>query len=253
MELGTVANPLSPFLISSLEDFEHSQEHLKNGRPVDRKYAVIHADSAVHLVFLEKLRCLGVSLLDPQNPRNTKGFYTCLKELKDFLRETEYTDLEIIHEERNLCQHRAHKPDETKANWICSIVGNFLRRFCSAEFGINLDTEVPERVPPAEEQMIKDQLDYADYAYSFEHYEDAVISAFGALDSALRHRFGTEQLRDLDSWLNSDTKLEIQQIRNVRNELAHNPRSKGLGKREAQKYINIVRSLIKEIIASSEG
>lgn len=163
-------------------------EHLRNKRPVDCKYAVIHAESAVQLMLYEKMRSAGISLIDPKDPRYYKRFGTCLDDLKRCMKDTERADLEIIHEHRNLCQHRADKPDETWARWICTTVGIFLRRFCSDELGIDVRSELPEVLRAATEATVRDAIHHAEYSLERGEYETAIISAIRAVDAATSHQ-----------------------------------------------------------------
>lgn len=105
------------------------------------KLAVLHVDQAVELVLKEKVRTLGKSIYKNQKETITIwGAYDILTESKVSV--PEKPDLEMLHEERNNIQHKFSNPSpEDTAFYLEKAVG-FIKRFCSSELGVTIDSFV---------------------------------------------------------------------------------------------------------------
>lgn len=233
---------LSPLLNGAMEDFEHAVEHLTWASEKDRKYAVIHAASAIELALKEALRKRGVSVFEKKPPYHSFGFYDCLNILKQnkVIIPLE-SDIEILHQERNICVHLAGKPDEKKTRWLIDVARNFMKEFCATEFDINISKFLPTNLMmnisnEAKKVGLSPAHIYfadAEIALHQEKFVGAVFNASAGLELLLKDYLtqrGIEPSPILHKMIESvkrERKIspfvihEIEALRNLRNAVAH--------------------------------
>jgi hypothetical protein len=130
---------LSPLLRSAFETLEHGLWHyLRSNTTPDMKFALLHVDQAIELLFKEKVRSAGKSIY--KNPKETItiwGAYDILeKELSCKI--PEKPDLELLHEERNNIQHKYANPSPDDAAFHLEKAMLFIRRFLKDELNIDI-------------------------------------------------------------------------------------------------------------------
>lgn len=130
---------LSPLLRSSFETLEHGLWHyLRSDTTTDMKFALLHVDQAIELLFKEKVRSAGKSIY--KNPKETItiwGAYDILeKELGCKI--PEKPDLELLHEERNNIQHKYANPSPEDAAFHLEKAMQFIRRFLKEELRLDI-------------------------------------------------------------------------------------------------------------------
>lgn len=141
-QLAAQAKPmkrLSPLLRSSFETLEHGLWHyLRSDTTTDMKFALLHVDQAIELLFKEKVRSAGKSIY--KNPKETItiwGAYDILeKELGCKI--PEKPDLELLHEERNNIQHKYANPSPEDAAFHLEKAMLFIRRFLKDELSLDI-------------------------------------------------------------------------------------------------------------------
>jgi len=97
---------LSPLLKFGLESLEHALEQYIIGTDKSRRFGILHCDLAIELILKEKLRTLGESIFI-KNGR-TLDYHDVLNKLinNKGVVIPEHADLELIHDVRNLIQHK---------------------------------------------------------------------------------------------------------------------------------------------------
>lgn len=135
---------LSPLLRSAFETLEHGLWHfLRSNTTPDMKFALLHVDQAIELLFKEKVRSAGKSIY--KNPKETItiwGAYDILE--KDLgCKIPEKPDLELLHEERNNIQHKYANPSPDDAAFHIEKAMLFIRRFLKDELALDLADFIP--------------------------------------------------------------------------------------------------------------
>lgn len=137
----------SPLVKSAQELIVHGLEHFTMGiDPLDFKLAILHLDQAVELLLKEKVRMLGVSIYksDLKTTINIHNCYETLSQKKVDI--PEKANLELIHDERNIIQHKYSNPHEDTAGFHVENALQFFERFLFEEFKIKLTDFVPNRL-----------------------------------------------------------------------------------------------------------
>jgi hypothetical protein len=130
---------LSPLLRSAFETLEHGLWHfLRSNTTADRKFALLHVDQAIELLFKEKVRSAGKSIY--KNPKETIGIWGAYDILEKDLgcKIPEKPDLELLHEERNNIQHKYANPDPEDAAFHMEKAMLFIRRFLKDELKLDV-------------------------------------------------------------------------------------------------------------------
>jgi uncharacterized protein YutE (UPF0331/DUF86 family) len=137
----------SPLIRSAEELVVHGLEHFTMGvTALDFKLAIMHFDQAVELVLKEKVRTLGVSIYKP-DMKTTIGIQSCYDILsKHKVEIPEKANLELLHDERNIIQHKYANPDEDTASFHVENALQFLERFFYEEFKSKFSDFVPPRL-----------------------------------------------------------------------------------------------------------
>jgi hypothetical protein len=130
---------VSPLLRSAFETLDHGLWHfMRSNTTPDMKFALLHVDQAIELLFKEKVRSAGKSIY--KNPKETItiwGAYEILeKELSCKI--PEKPDLELLHEERNNIQHKYANPNSEDAAFHLEKAMLFIRRFLKDELGLDI-------------------------------------------------------------------------------------------------------------------
>jgi hypothetical protein len=130
---------LSPLLRSSFETLEHGLWHyLRSDTTPDIKFALLHVDQAIELLFKEKVRSAGKSIY--KNPKETITIWGAYEILEKELgcKIPEKPDLELLHEERNNIQHKYANPSPEDAAFHIEKAMQFIRRFLKDELGLDI-------------------------------------------------------------------------------------------------------------------
>lgn len=137
----------SPLLESCLETLVHGLEHyVRSDTGKDRKFAILHIDQAIELILKEKVRSLGLSIYkrDGKTTIGTKEAYDILERRRCVI--AEKANLEMIHDERNLIQHKYSNPDENATKFHIENVLAFFERFLYQEFNIRIEDAIPQTI-----------------------------------------------------------------------------------------------------------
>lgn len=233
----------SPLVKSAEELIVHGLEHFTMGvTPLDFKLAILHFDQAVELLLKEKVRLLGVSIYKP-DMKTTIGIQNCYEILsKHKVDIPEKANLELLHDERNIIQHKYANPDEDTAGFHIENGLQFLERFFYEEFKAKLSEFIPPRLLESRRlrfvspnAKIRTMLRSA-AANVLRDPSSAVLSISTALESALQtawQRLDDKQrtkpwsrqnmVRDLikSASLTSDDSKFIPMLLEMRNKIAH--------------------------------
>lgn len=195
---------LSPLFRGAIEDFGHALEHMEIGKEKDNKYAIVHAATAVELLLKEKIRSMGLSIFKKKPPYHSFDFYECINLLheKGVLIPLE-GDIELLHQERNICIHLAGKPDTEKTRWLLDTARSFMREFCSKAFGMTIDYFLPTYIPKkVQEEAVKAHLNpsqiYLGNAYKAlyeKRFSDAVFNASVSIELILKDYLASQGLK----------------------------------------------------------
>jgi hypothetical protein len=135
---------LSPLLRSAFETLEHGLWHfLRSNTTADGKFALLHVDQAIELLFKEKVRSAGKSIY--KNPKETITIWGAYDILQNELgcKIPERPDLELLHEERNNIQHKYANPSPDDAAFHIEKAILFIRRFLHDELCLDIVDFVP--------------------------------------------------------------------------------------------------------------
>jgi len=190
---------VSPLLRHALESFEHGLLHYLEGTELGRKFSILHIDLAVELILKEKVVRNGVPLF------RKDGKIISVHEAYGALASASIPErprLEDLHEFRKVVQHKGLAPDIHTTEFYISEAYAFLKRFLREELGMAMESMLPRPCIRAIEMTQADQaqaieevkmrLVDAEQLFSAGTHEMAVISAFVALEIALR-QMGKEQ------------------------------------------------------------
>lgn len=120
---------LSPLLRSAFEVLNHGLWHyFRSPTATDAKFALLHVDQAIELMFKECVRASGRSIY--KNPKETITIWGAYEILEDLhIAIPEKPDLELLHEERNNIQHKYANPSAEDAAFHIEKAMAFIRRF----------------------------------------------------------------------------------------------------------------------------
>ncbi len=130
---------LSPLLRSAFETLDHGLWHfLRSDTTPDMKFALLHVDQAIELLFKEKVRSSGVSIY--KNPKETITIWGAYDILENQLscKIPEKPNLELLHEERNNIQHKYSNPSPDDAAFHVENALLFIRRFLKDELKMDI-------------------------------------------------------------------------------------------------------------------
>lgn len=227
----------SPLFQGAIEDFEHAVEHFKSGNTIDNKYAIVNAANSVELILKEKLRSMDIRVFQSKPPYNSLGFYECLRVLENNdVKIPMEADIELLHQERNICVHLANKPDKDKTKWLMDMTKRFMRQFCMNNLNMDKD-ELPKVLRVEERIRVKLQapatpidiwLNEAQKAYKANNPALCVTNAYTAINMAIRERFGpftshVEMVKHIRKrkLLPPGILAQVEQIRMIRNSAVH--------------------------------
>lgn len=134
---------LSPLLRSAFEVLEHGLWHFfRSDTTTDLKFAILHIDQAIELFLKERVRRGGKSVY--KNPKETISIWDAYRILEQDLdcRIPEKPDLELLHEERNIIQHKYGNPNSEDTAFNVERAMHFIARFTKDELGIDLANHV---------------------------------------------------------------------------------------------------------------
>lgn len=186
----------SPILNNAMESLEHCIDHFSLGSDRDRKFAILHLDQAVELILKEKVLKSGMSIYR-KDRKTTLGLYETVELLKQKgLKIPEEPDLELIHEERNLLQHRSSSPDEPTTTYYVETGLNFVFRFLRQDLGMDPQQILPGRIFELYEDrdmLAKiDSLVQSARDTASSDPTGSVVSAVISAELILRHKYGKQ-------------------------------------------------------------
>jgi uncharacterized protein YutE (UPF0331/DUF86 family) len=147
---------LSPLLRSALESFEHASEQYVQGTDKSRRICVQHCDQAVELLLKEKLRAIGESIYEKGG--RTVEFHDALHKLmhNKGVKIPEAANLELVHDQRNIIQHRGAEISKQDAEFYMKTGYDFIKRFLKDELGFKIENVLDKRYfAPFEEEIVQ--------------------------------------------------------------------------------------------------
>lgn len=135
---------LSPLLKFSLEALEEAVRQYAQITEKGRKFSILHCDQSIEFILKEKLRSLGVSIF-LRNGR-TVDFHDALNTLVNKgVKIPELADLELIHEQRNVIQHKGGVVSENEAEFYVKKGFDFIKRFLKEESNLELENYLEKK------------------------------------------------------------------------------------------------------------
>jgi hypothetical protein len=135
--------PLSPLLRSGLEVLDHGLWHFfRSETSTDMKFAILHVDQSIELFLKEKVRASGKSIY--KNPKETISIFGAYDTLAILgIQIPEKPDLELLHEERNIIQHKYATLSAQDAAFHIDKAMRFFKRFLKTELDVAIEAHVP--------------------------------------------------------------------------------------------------------------
>lgn len=130
---------LSPIARSAFETLEHGLWHyFRSDTSTDIKFAILHTDQAIELFLKERVRKGGRSIYKLNNTKETINIWEAYKIIEqDFgCKIPEKPNLELLHEERNMIQHKYSNPTPESAAFFIQEAMKFVLRFVKSELGL---------------------------------------------------------------------------------------------------------------------
>jgi hypothetical protein len=132
--------PLSPIMKFSLESLEEALEQYNKGTEKGRKFSILHCDQSIELILKEKLRSMGCPIFIKGKSGQTIDFHTALDTLvnQKGVKIPELANLQLIHEERNLIQHKGATVSTNETEFYVKEGFDFIKRFSRDELNIEI-------------------------------------------------------------------------------------------------------------------
>ncbi len=130
----------SPLIRSAFEVLEHGLWHFfRSDTSADMKFALLHVDQAIELLFKERIRIGGESIY--KNPKETINIWAAYSILDEKIKCAipERPNLELLHEERNNIQHKYSNPSAEDAAFHIENAIKFIKRFLKEEFNTDIE------------------------------------------------------------------------------------------------------------------
>jgi len=225
---------ISPLLKSAIEMFEHAVEHYMAGSDRDRKLMVLHCDQAVELILKDKVRDSGESVFLKNG--QTVTYYDAIKLLeKKGIKIPEKPDLELLHDQRNVIQHKGAQVSQSDAEFYIRKSFEFVKRFLRDEldkiigdmidkrylevFGIKA-VEIPYIAES--ERETEDISEMLRHAREFEILSHKYLESLGLVNT---HRYTAskliQKLRTSGIRIKVEDKNNLKQFFAIRNQIAH--------------------------------
>lgn len=247
---------LSPILRHALESFEHGIFHYLDSTESGRKFALLHIDHAIELIFKEKVARLGQSIYRKDGKTITiYEAYTILENGNVSI--PEKPRLEELHDFRNVVQHKGLTPDLHTTEFYVNEAYQFVKRFLLEELTIKLESYLPrpyiKAIEGIEEQVtseIAKQFSEAETLFTIGTYESAVISAFVALERAIRSKVKDSRLSPLmnlirhlveEGKITKDVLKKFSVVYNLRSRAIHS--SDRISKEQARQVLNDLKEI----------
>lgn len=230
------------------------------------KFSVLYCDHAIELIVKEKVRSTGESIFE-KNGR-TIDFHDAINTLinNKGVKIPEKADLELIHDQRNVIQHRGATVSKEEAEFYLTKGYQFIKRFLKEELSSDLTRLLPSRYYEILESRIEKSQPEARLepeitpSSSISDFISAVLMGYRNLEIALydairksdlapttRHLTPLEAVR----LLQSSNKLDILDeerfnlIRMIRNKAAHT--TSKISEREMKEFMMEANRLEKKL------
>lgn len=257
---------ISPLLSNAVEMFEHAIEHYMAGNERDRKLMVLHCDQAVELILKEKLRDLGGSIFLKNG--QTIAYHDAMKTLLENkgIKIPEKPDLEILHDQRNVIQHKGAQVSPSDAEFYIRKSFDFFKRFLNNELGKNIEDMIDKRylevfnievaeIPLAQEdeREIEDISKILVHTREFEILAYKYLTSKGIIDvqryTGLRLVQEIINLRDIR--IKPQDLNKLKQFFAIRNKIAHTDYVPSMA--ELEPLVAIIRKLNWKLISKLEN
>lgn len=231
---------LSPLLAFAMDSFEEAVKKYVEGTEKSNKFCVMHCDNAVELILKEKLRDMGVSIYE-KNGR-TVDFHDAMNTLENNrgVKIPERADLELIHDQRNIIQHKGATVSKNETDFYVKKTYDFIKRFLKDALNLQLKDILDARYLEIFEQKtkkveIKDTIKFTDKA------EGRVIPVAEFLSTVLvEYRSLSMAIGELASKKSRGDKFPP-------TGMVDNMISEGTLPKDAKQYFTIVSSLRNEV------
>lgn len=224
---------ISPILNSALEMFEHAVEHYMAGGDRDRKLTVLHCDQAIELIIKDKVRDSGESIFLKNG--QTIAYHEAIRLLENKgLTIPEKPNLELMHDQRNVIQHKGAQVSQSDAEFYIQMSFDFVKRFLKEELDKKIENMIDSRylevfgiktavMPVSDiEQEDVDISTMLIHAREFEILARTYLESQGQTDT---HKYTDskliQKLRTSGVRINVEDKDKLEQFFVIRNKIAH--------------------------------
>lgn len=260
---------LSPLLAFAIDSFEEAVKKYLEGTEKSNKFCVMHCDHSVELILKEKLRDMRTSIYE-KNGR-TIDFHDAMNMLENKgVKIPERADLELIHDQRNIIQHRGATVSRNEADFSVKKTHDFIKRFLKDSLNLQLRDVLDVRYyemfePKTKEVVVEETIKFTDKVevkvIPVAEFLSTVLIEYRNLEVDLRKlsdkksrggKFPIGGLVDImisDGTLPKDAKQYFDLVSLIRNQLAHS--DKTISENELKQFtlaIMRLRSYIEEAL-----
>ena len=110
----------SPFVFSALDTFKHAKEHFSNKTPRDQRFAVIHLDNTVELMFKDLMLRWNIDY-----EKEFHDLFTIVRSRNRLVANLSWS-FQFLHSTRNLAYHGGISPGDYTVEWGIGLVRNLI-------------------------------------------------------------------------------------------------------------------------------
>lgn len=213
--------------------FEHAIEHYMADGDRDRKLTVLHCDQAIELIIKDKVRDSGASVFLKNG--QTITYYDAIKLLEDKgLKIPEKPNLELMHDQRNVIQHKGAQVSQSDAEFYVQMSFDFIKRFMKEELNQNIENMINNQyleifnVKTAVLPISQNISEYPDISTMLMHSREFEVLAYMYLESKGQNTQQVfpiskliQKLRTSGIKINVEDKYKIVHFFSLRNKIAH--------------------------------
>jgi uncharacterized protein YutE (UPF0331/DUF86 family) len=211
------------------------------GTEKSRRFSILLCDQSIELVLKEKIRSLGESIYVKGGSGKTVEFHDMLYNLRNNrgIKLPEYPDLEMIHDERNIIQHKGTTVSVTEAEYYIKKSFGFLKRFLKDELNLELIKIMDRRYygifePTLIRSIFEPEIEISDTVKAEVRHRNPlwILPAYANLEKELLQQgkkfelHATDPKRVIDALvrmgkLSKEDSVKFNLIRDLRNRHAH--------------------------------
>lgn len=256
----------SPLLTFALQSFEEAVEQYMKGTEKSRRFSVLLCDQTIELTFKEKIRSIGESIYVKGGSGRTLEYHDMLSSLRNNrgIKIPEYPDLEMIHDVRNVVQHKGATVSMIEAEFYIKKTFEFLKRFLKDELKLDLHEVIENRYiaifEPATivRNIFEPGIAIHDKVTAAVTHQNPIwiLPAYSNLEKALLELSRKFNLQDIDpknivealirmGKLSKSDSVDFNLVRDLRNKYAHS--GDQIDGDDVEDFLRIVEELLSKV------